>query len=142
MSCHLALLDIDNFKPINDTCGHDYGDEVLRCVSEAFNHSTRDQGFLVRLGGDEFAYLFTADDPQAVLSSCIDTLRICVARHRKRSAPEISMSIGLVSIRPDTSVTQEQAYREADAALYEAKARKESHREQVNVVCRMLDAVD
>ncbi len=137
--CHLALLDIDNFKPINDSCGHDYGDEVLRCVSSAFNRLTNDQSFLVRMGGDEFAYLFTADDPQAVIKAGIEDLRVCMAKHRKRHAPEISMSVGMVALPVGVTVTQEDAYREADSALYEAKARKEALRSRANIVSRVLD---
>ena len=60
---HFAYLDLDNFKPINDNCGHDFGDEVLRCVSQHFTVALGDDGYLVRMGGDEFALLYTSDDP-------------------------------------------------------------------------------
>jgi len=52
---HFAFLDIDNFKPINDRWGHDYGDDVLRCVTHAYTEVLGDAGFFIRMGGDEFA---------------------------------------------------------------------------------------
>jgi diguanylate cyclase (GGDEF)-like protein len=141
-ACHFALLDIDNFKPINDTCGHDYGDEVLRCVSRSFSAVVADQGFLVRMGGDEFAYLFAADNPEDVIAAGIEALRACVERQRKRPGPQISMSIGLVSMPPDATVRQEYVYREADIALYEAKDRKAQFAGSTNVVSRVLNSTE
>ena len=141
-ACHFALLDVDNFKPINDTCGHDYGDEVLRCVSRSFNAVVGDQGLLVRMGGDEFAYLFAADNPEDVIAAGLDALRACMERLNKRSGPEVSISVGLVSMPPEAEVRQEYVYREADIALYEAKDRKQEYARRTNLVSRVLTSAE
>jgi diguanylate cyclase (GGDEF)-like protein len=137
-TCHFALLDIDNFKPMNDTCGHDFGDEVLRCVSRSFTAIVGDQGLLVRMGGDEFSYLFAADNPEDVIAAGMDALRACMERQCKRAGPEVSISVGLVSMPPDAEVRQEYVYREADIALYEAKDRKQEFTGKTNLVNRVL----
>ena len=141
-SCHFALLDIDNFKPINDTCGHDYGDEVLRCVSRSFTAVVGGQGLLFRMGGDEFAYLFAADNPEDVIAAGVDALRACVECTRRLPGPQVSMSVGLVSMPPDSTVRQEYVYREADIALYEAKDRKEQLAAETNLVSRVLGSTE
>ena len=56
------MIDLDKFKPINDTYGHAAGDEVLRIVGERLTHVSRDTDFVARLGGDEFAMIATVLD--------------------------------------------------------------------------------
>jgi GGDEF domain-containing protein len=111
-------------------------------VSRSFSAVVADQGFLVRMGGDEFAYLFAADNPEDVIAAGIEALRACVERQRKRPGPQISMSIGLVSMPPDATVRQEYVYREADIALYEAKDRKAQFAGSTNVVSRVLNSTE
>ena len=60
---HLALLDIDHFKRINDVHGHDSGDEVLRIVAEIVRANVRRDGPVARLGGDEFGLLLPGAKP-------------------------------------------------------------------------------
>jgi diguanylate cyclase (GGDEF)-like protein len=117
---HLALLDIDNFKQINDTYGHWAGDQVLKRISETIrNHMTEDD-FAFRFGGEEFAVLFTHKTPEdsyAVLERIrkefSDTL------HDELNGGTVSVSIGLQSYRPDMG--RERFFKDADDCLYEAK---------------------
>jgi len=137
-TCHFAVLDIDNFKPINDNCGHDYGDKVLGCVADAFRHAAGQDGCLIRMGGDEFALLFATDDPAGVIESALMAARQCSQPPQEFSGLTLEMSIGMVSIPSGIEITQEETYREADLALYEAKGRKDRFSGAVNLVVRTL----
>jgi diguanylate cyclase (GGDEF)-like protein len=135
---HFAFLDIDNFKPINDQWGHDYGDDVLRCVTHAYTEVLGEAGFFIRMGGDEFALLFTGDDPLGLLNSGLAAVHRRL-RHPSGSQQEnISISIGMVSIAPADLATEELIYRVADKALYEAKERKGAIEGYLNLVTHIL----
>ena len=131
---HFAFLDVDNFKPMNDCCGHDYGDRVLRCLSQAFASSMEDSGFMIRMGGDEFALLFIDDEPESLIShSLAETQKVMQCEKQSDKLP-LSVSVGLVSIPPGVTVTQDGIYRQADAALYRAKERKDLYAGRANVI--------
>jgi diguanylate cyclase (GGDEF)-like protein len=140
LAFHFAFLDIDDFKPINDQWGHDYGDDVLRCVTHAYTEVLGEDGFFIRMGGDEFALLFIGDDPAGLLSSGL------AAVHRRLRPPSggqeenisISISIGMVSIAPADLAAEGVIYRAADKALYEAKERKGGIAGNLNVVRHAL----
>ena len=78
------MLDLDNFKQLNDTLGHDAGDELLRLIGPRLRHAMSGQDTLARLGGDEFAILLepgatrqaTGDAAQAVLASFSEPFRV------------------------------------------------------------------
>lgn len=120
----ILLIDVDKFKQINDTWGHNTGDDVLRKVAGAFYEHVRTSDFVFRYGGDEFLILLTEANEA-------DTLRIA-ERVRSRvekikvSAPNgenipLSLSIGaaMFSGHPD----YERLIQLADEALYGAKRR-------------------
>ncbi|NIR31001.1 MAG: GGDEF domain-containing protein [Gammaproteobacteria bacterium] len=141
---HYALLDVDDFKPLNDTYGHDYGDRILKAVVVAFQEPLKEHGYLVRMGGDEFALLFTAADPETLVGSGFARLREhlgCSSQPGgETQAPEISVSVGLVSVPPNVHASEDTLYRAADQALYEAKARKSKCRGEVHfVACKLTD---
>ena len=131
---HFAFLDIDNFKPINDRWGHDYGDDVLRCVTHAYTEVLGDAGFFIRMGGDEFALLFTGDDPLGLLSSSLAAVHRRLRSPSGDQAENISISIGMVSIAPADQAAEDVIYRAADKALYEAKERKGGIAGNLNLV--------
>ena len=131
---HFAFLDIDNFKPINDRWGHDFGDEVLRCVTHAFTEVLGEEGFFVRMGGDEFALLFTSDDPEALLSSGVDAIHQRLKLSADKYEQNIAISIGMASVSPDALVVEAAIYRAADKALYEAKERKGGVARNINLI--------
>ena len=116
----MAVIDLDNFKTINDVLGHTAGDEALKKLAECMNHQKRKQDVLGRYGGDEFVILIpeTGADEAAVLLE-----RIQAEVKRIRIAREVSMSIscGIAQSLEDGTTTPRELFRRADLALYEAK---------------------
>ena len=117
----LVLIDLDNFKEINDTLGHHAGDELLRETARRLAARMVDPDLLVRLGGDEFALLITvgaADDVRQVAERILDRLMqpIVIDGARVR----IDASAG-VAERDDESVLVADLLRRADVAMYAAK---------------------
>lgn len=137
---HFAFLDLDDFKPINDSFGHDFGDEVLRTLSSVISDTLGEQGCLVRMGGDEFALLFHGEEPEALISNCLTEINRSVTPPGKYKHMKIGVSLGLVSVPPGLVATQEDIYREADASLYQAKERKNDISGNINMVSRTLAA--
>lgn len=134
LTCHFAYLDVDNFKPINDTFGHDFGDRVLRVLSKSFRAVFSKRGFLVRMGGDEFALMFHGDNPEAL----VERGKRIMMKSLPAGRCNVNLSVGLVTIPPDAGFSMDQVMRLADHALYEAKERKETFAGPINVViCTM-----
>lgn len=117
-------FDLDNFKSINDTIGHDVGDKVLVEVAKRLSQHKREQDILIRLGGDEFAIVVTQansvqdikDIAQEILSSTQEIIHI---GHREFKQ---STSLGITLI-PEHGSQILELMRCADVALYEAKRR-------------------
>lgn len=117
----LFMLDMDNFKSVNDTYGHKTGDEILKIFAEVLTECTRAQDIVCRVGGDEFIlYSRDANTPEIVTAIAIRIIERFKAR-KKLFLPEsqVSVSIGICLISNGESFTD--AYSIADAALYEAK---------------------
>jgi diguanylate cyclase (GGDEF)-like protein len=120
----LLALDIDNFKEINDTYGHDIGDEVLRLFAQQCHTSLRATDKLARLGGDEFIALLVQTDQNEArviaerLRESIEEMDVQV----KTEAINISVSVGITSSE-DGLTTVEELLRGVDTALYKAKNR-------------------
>lgn len=118
----LAYLDLDQFKLINDTCGHLAGDELLRQLAVMMAQQLRASDTLARLGGDEFGVLMTncsIERAQVVMNR----IREGIAEFRfvwDEKSFTIGVSIGLVSLAADT-IDAAEALRRADAACYAAK---------------------
>ncbi|WP_334187719.1 EAL domain-containing protein [Noviherbaspirillum sp.] len=120
----LLYLDLDQFKVVNDTCGHVAGDELLRQISAVLRLNLRDSDTLARLGGDEFGVLLESCPPDAALRIA-EKLRQAVAEHifaweDKRFT--VGVSIGHVNFDDDT-LTLAEILSNADAACYVAKER-------------------
>jgi diguanylate cyclase (GGDEF)-like protein len=120
----LLLIDLDHFKAINDTFGHDAGDAVLVEAAFRLKFAVRNSDFVARLGGDEFAILVAATDKtneiEAVCKRILDVLSASVPF--KGEALTVGCSVG-VAIFPDDGETQDALYKTGDLALYEAKGR-------------------
>ncbi len=109
----LALIDVDDFKQVNDEGGHSHGDEVLRRVGERMRRMrTEDRGY--RIGGDEFALILAEANPKAA-STALNRLQ----RELRESLMGATVSIGYVNLSGPELVAG--SYDLADAALYEAK---------------------
>ncbi len=117
----LVLMDIDYFKKINDTYGHQVGDEVLIQVSNLIKRSIRDTDIAARWGGEELAvYLPRVDLPTAL--NVADRIRQCV---QNETNPRVTISCGLAKWDKEAlqNMSVESLFHHADIALYEAKRR-------------------
>jgi diguanylate cyclase (GGDEF)-like protein len=120
MVVSMAMLDIDHFKSINDTFGHQEGDLLLKEISSIMKQNVRRYDEVIRWGGDEFAIVI----PNTSIDSAVDIAeRIRQAVEKKycgrKVCYNITVSIGVVCIDNCTSVTN--VITLADKALYEAK---------------------
>ena len=118
----LCFMDLDQFKIINDTCGHIAGDELLRQLGSVLQSRVRHNDTLARLGGDEFGILMahcTLDQSQRVAESLLDAIREFHFFWEEQLF-RIGISIGLVAINSDVSDLT-QLLKQADAACYMAK---------------------
>ncbi len=118
----LMLIDLDHFKQVNDTYGHDVGDEVLRAVAECLRSVTRYHDVAARLGGEEFAIVAPNMDAQ-MLAKFAERIRLSIANMpiQSRSARlNVTASLGLAVW--DGKETGEEFYRRADRLLYQAKS--------------------
>jgi diguanylate cyclase (GGDEF)-like protein len=116
----VAYLDLDNFKFVNDTYGHRYGDDLLRTTAHILRENTRGYDLVFRLGGDEFAVVMpkTEKHEAAVI---VDRIRTAFTS-RMSTEKGVSMSAGLATTRGRRGVTVEQLIELADQALLSAKA--------------------
>lgn len=121
----VLLLDLDDFKLINDTLGHRSGDELLQELAERFRSVVADQGICARLGGDEFMIVLTRLPFNRALRAAITTARSLLAEINTPSltlgvSRGVSASLGLVMFKDDT-VPVSELMRRADIAMYDAK---------------------
>jgi diguanylate cyclase (GGDEF)-like protein/PAS domain S-box-containing protein len=118
----LLVLDLDEFKAVNDTAGHDLGDEVLVAVARRLRHATRPRDLVARLGGDEFAVL-VLEDPDATAALAVAE-RVLSALRLPLTVKQRSIrclgSVGVAATTPETTAAG--LLRDADVAMYVAKA--------------------
>ncbi len=118
----LLIVDIDRFKPINDTLGHPAGNRVLSEVADVLRSRMRETDVVARLGGDEFAIVLPrcgVEEARHVAEGIADGIREQVAR--LDSLPPVTASIGIAMFGADPRADVTRVEREADAAMYEAK---------------------
>jgi diguanylate cyclase (GGDEF)-like protein len=122
----LLALDIDHFKRINDTHGHEVGDRVLQRVAHAARASLRSGDAVGRTGGEEFLALLPATDARAAVEVA-ERLRLAIERldvSDLAPALAVSVSVGVAAAGPESTLAfdLEAQARQADEALYRAKA--------------------
>lgn len=124
----LMMIDLDNFKNVNDTIGHHAGDELLKNVAAALQECMRNEDTVARLGGDEFAVILRDLSTDAAAASCeafgvAEKIRdrLNTSHHIAGLAFNASASIGFVIFR-DEAGDQSELLKQADMALYRAKA--------------------
>ncbi len=118
------FIDLDNFKEVNDTLGHETGDRLLQAVADRFRATVRDSDTVGRLGGDEFVILAEgqsiAAGPEILAERLLEVLREPFdLGERVGAALKVTASIGIASGQRDTA---DDLLRDADIALYRAKA--------------------
>lgn len=114
----LAIIDIDNFKNVNDSHGHMYGDEVLKNVSEIIKEALGDKGVLGRIGGDEFMIVTNCVGDYQQLREILSAVRVGIERMYDNKA--ITCSIG-ACIFDDYANNYDDIFNLADKMLYRAK---------------------
>lgn len=121
LSC--MMLDLDLFKDVNDTCGHPFGDLVLKGTAEQILHEARATDTVTRYGGEEFAILLPNTDLEGA-TSIAERIRARAQEYThqdKDVAMRVTISIGLASTRAHSPQRSEDLLAFADRALYRAK---------------------
>ena len=121
-SLSIALIDIDHFKGINDTYGHEAGDHVLTTVAQVLARNLRPTDLVARFGGEEFVILFPDTDLEHALIAG-ERVRLAVASEAlnsgERRLPGVTISMGIAQLQPGQSVPE--LLKGADRAMYAAK---------------------
>ena len=119
----LLLIDLDRFKNINDSLGHDAGDILLQKLSEILKWELRETDTIARLGGDEFVVILdrvrSAEDAASVADKLLERMSSSINIHGHVICPTASMGI---SVYPDHGDSIDKLLKHADIAMYQAKA--------------------
>lgn len=122
----IMLLDLDGFKPINDTYGHDAGDDILRCVASRLTQQAREEDLPARIGGDEFIVLLNnckdVQEAEYAATRFLDNLRQPIMLRNLQIKVSVGASIGLAHISTGAK-SDEELIKQADIAMYQAKER-------------------
>jgi len=116
----IAMMDIDHFKKINDTYGHDVGDRVIQKSVEVIKAHLRSEDIFIRFGGEEFLLLMPHTPPKEAQKRCEEIRKSIEASRMIDEKTEVTMSIGLSFLHPDDRDI-DQIVKRADNALYQAK---------------------
>jgi diguanylate cyclase (GGDEF)-like protein len=121
----LLFIDLDRFKNINDSQGHEVGDQVLRIVASRLDEQLRADDFVARLGGDEFAVILIHPPTPRAASRVAQKLTTALSEpfKLKQRRYAIGASIG-ISVYPDDGEDANTLLRQADLAMYQAKQRR------------------
>lgn len=122
-NCAIGFVDLDNFKFVNDTLGHDIGDQLLIAVGQCLKSCVREEDTVARYGGDEFVVVFNECTNEESLKASVTRLIERMARPFSIYGHQIfaTCSIGL-SMYPKDGTNQRTLLKRADNALYQAKA--------------------
>jgi diguanylate cyclase (GGDEF)-like protein len=135
---YLLFIDLDRFKKINDSEGHELGDAVLKIIANRLNDILRSDDFVARLGGDEFAVIYTHPPINNAASNLARKIIGIISEpfelHGRRYS--VGASIG-ISVYPDDAVDAIALLRQADLAMYQAKSKQsgfEYFSEDMNII--------
>lgn len=129
---HLALLymDLDGFKLVNDTFGHDVGDQVLREVGQRLIQCVRTADTIGRHGGDEFTALLTNIHSPTSIDTIVKKIQAAVKAPYNINGRQLSISVSIGSaVYPENGDDKEQLIRHADASMYAMKRHRKSENE-------------
>ena len=119
----VLFVDLDNFKFVNDSLGHNAGDELLKTIAKRMVHCVRATDTVVRLGGDEFVVVLS-DQPKSAdsISQTVQKIQSAIAEpvHLEGHDLRVTSSVG-VATYPDDGVDADTLLANADAAMYRAK---------------------
>ncbi|MDJ0762592.1 MAG: GGDEF domain-containing protein [Myxococcota bacterium] len=119
----LCVIDIDDFKILNDTYGHQAGDQILKAFAEAIKHNIRSEDYVARYGGEEFLVVFVNYDCTTACSSNIQRLlTVTKALAFPDISPDLTVTISIGASSYQVSESIDSLIARADEALYRAKA--------------------
>jgi diguanylate cyclase (GGDEF)-like protein/PAS domain S-box-containing protein len=118
----VALMDLNKFKEINDTLGHDAGDEVLRQVAARLQSATRDTDTVARLGGDEFVLILAAQPSLRFILRSLERVRLAMAAPLNVAGRRLSVGASMgIALFPQDGKGLSELLKAADAAMYAGK---------------------
>lgn len=119
----LLFMDIDKFKQVNDTYGHEVGDSVLRIFASRLKGLIRSNDYIARMGGDEFIILIEGIGDKTMLQHRVETIRAEIAKPMDCGAVQLNVttSIGVSVLTGDETVDYTAVMKQADIALYSSK---------------------
>jgi len=119
----VLMLDLDRFKVINDTLGHEAGDELLQETAKRLTAAVRKQDIVARLGGDEFTVILTELDNMQIVEDICESIRRHISKPLQLKGHSITMACSIgVAMYPTDSVHSKELTKYADAAMYSAKS--------------------
>lgn len=119
----LMMIDLDNFKLVNDHLGHDKGDHLLKCVAQCLRKVSRPQDTPIRLGGDEFVLIMPSaskEDAEATAKKLIASIMKTTAQEIDLDGEKVTVSIG-IAFAPEHGEDPDMLCKRADIALYASK---------------------
>ena len=120
--CAILFLDLDGFKPVNDTFGHPKGDAVLRSVAKRLVDEVADDGHVGRMGGDEFAIVITDAQSRATVEQMAERIICSIKQPYLIEGTEIRIGVSIgCAFGPIDGATVDDLILKADLALYQAK---------------------
>jgi len=136
----VLVIDLDDFKVVNDSLGHHYGDELLRLVAPRLRQVLRSEDTVARLGGDEFAVLLAGADAERAVQVA-ERLRAGFRRPFRLGprAQTVSVSVG-IAVAPDDGQQPVELLQHADLGMYEAKSGRSGrarHQEELHAASRV-----
>jgi len=127
----LLFIDVDHFKNVNDTYGHDTGDEVLKIIADSLKHSVRPVDIVGRWGGEEFISMHPNTDPET-LEKIAERFRIMVKNSKlATNGNEISVTVSVGGTLSRKDDTIQSVVKRADELMYKSK---QGGRDRVNIV--------
>ncbi len=124
----IMFIDLDNFKPINDTLGHHVGDQLLQEVSRRFLTCIREQDTIARIGGDEFVVIYKDIDTFSVIQSLINRFTKTIDQGFTIEGHSIAVGLSIgISLYPDHGSEVITLLKYADVAMYKAKQENGNH---------------
>ena len=123
-----VLVDLDDFKLINDTRGHETGDEVIKVIAKRLEASVRDSDTVARLSGDEFVLVLANQPSLRFTLRMVERLRLSMSKPAVLDQTEVAVSASMgVAVFPHDGATAFELVRAADVAMYHAKATGKRH---------------
>jgi len=119
---NIVIIDIDNFKLINDTFGHLFGDDIIKEIADTIDDVVKERGVVGRFGGDEFVIVFSEFNDNMELRSYLKSIRMTVESKFKGVGGRIDLTVSIGTAKyPTDGHTYDDLFRKADTCLYIAK---------------------